>query len=62
MSIKVYAYSRGGGVMLGTAVFLTVLVIWIWGCLPETRGLSIEEMDAVFAKRRGCDESEVVGS
>jgi hypothetical protein len=61
VSIKVYAYTKGGGVILGTAGFLTALIGWIYIYLPETKGLSIEEMDLVFAKRRGCaDEVEAV--
>jgi len=57
VSIKLYAYTEGSGVILATAGFLSLLVGWIWQYLPETRGLSIEEMDEVFAKRRNCRES-----
>jgi len=54
-------------------VFCLILIVWVYFCVPETKGLRIEEMDKIFGGRRrlgliggegsdmGSDEKSVDG-
>ncbi|KAL4804148.1 general substrate transporter [Aspergillus unguis] len=39
------------------AVFLAGGIVWVWFCLPETKGATLEEMDRVFGSRTGEEDA-----
>lgn len=41
------------GTYIFFSVFLAGGIFWVWFCLPETRGASLEEMDRVFKSHTG---------
>ncbi|TDZ29708.1 Major facilitator-type transporter ecdD [Colletotrichum trifolii] len=45
------------GTYLFFAVFLGAGIIWVWFCLPETKGATLEEMDRVFGSNTGAQDS-----
>lgn len=45
------------GTYLFFAVFLAGGIVWVWFCLPETKGASLEEMDRVFKSRTGEEDA-----
>ncbi|KAL4875231.1 general substrate transporter [Aspergillus karnatakaensis] len=45
------------GTYIFFAVFLTAGIVWVWFCLPETKGASLEEMDKVFGSRTGEEDA-----
>ena len=52
----------GGGTYFVFAAFLTLSVPFVWFCLPETKGRSLEEMDQVFMARKGSGSHDYVSS
>jgi hypothetical protein len=45
------------GTYIFFAAFLAVGIVWVHFCLPETRGVSLEEMDKVFGSRTGEEDA-----
>jgi hypothetical protein len=45
------------GTYIFFAVFLAVGIVWVWFCLPETKGATLEEMDRVFGSRTGEEDA-----
>ncbi|KIA75769.1 hypothetical protein HK57_00455 [Aspergillus ustus] len=45
------------GTYIFFAVFLAAGIVWVWFCLPETKGASLEEMDRVFGSRTGEEDA-----
>ncbi|KAJ9133708.1 quinate permease protein [Pleurostoma richardsiae] len=41
------------GTYIFFAVFLAGGIVWVWFCLPETKGATLEEMDRVFKSHSG---------
>lgn len=41
------------GTYIFFAVFLASGIVWVWFCLPETKGATLEEMDRVFKSHSG---------
>jgi len=41
------------GTYIFFSVFLAGSMVWVWLCLPETKGASLEDMDRVFKSRSG---------
>ncbi|OJJ94985.1 hypothetical protein ASPACDRAFT_1892153 [Aspergillus aculeatus ATCC 16872] len=41
------------GTYIFFAVFLAAGIVWVWFCLPETKGATLEDMDRVFNSRTG---------
>ncbi|KAF4628363.1 hypothetical protein G7Y89_g9789 [Cudoniella acicularis] len=37
-------------------VFCVILVVWVYFCVPETKGLPIEEMDKIFGGNQGVED------
>lgn len=37
-------------------VFCIILVVWVYFCVPETKGLPIEEMDKIFGGNQGVED------
>jgi hypothetical protein len=37
-------------------VFCLILVVWVYFCVPETKGLRIEEMDLIFGGNQGVED------
>jgi hypothetical protein len=37
-------------------VFCLILVLWVYFCVPETKGLRIEEMDLIFGGNQGVED------
>ena len=48
------------GTYIFFAGFLTAGIAWVWFFLPETKGASLEEMDAVFGSRAGEMDAELL--
>ncbi|OJJ06503.1 hypothetical protein ASPVEDRAFT_56122 [Aspergillus versicolor CBS 583.65] len=48
------------GTYLFFAVFLAGGIVWVWFCLPETKGASLEEMDRVFKSRTGAEDAAML--
>jgi hypothetical protein len=36
--------------------FCLILIVWVYFCVPETKGLRIEEMDQVFGGNQGVED------
>ncbi|KAL4932519.1 sugar porter family MFS transporter [Aspergillus undulatus] len=45
------------GTYIFFAVFLAAGIVWVWFCLPETKGATLEEMDRVFGSRTGEEDA-----
>jgi hypothetical protein len=39
-----------------STVFCIILVVWVYFCVPETKGRRIEEMDEVFGGNQGVED------
>lgn len=39
------------------AVFCLLSFVWVWFCVPETNGKTLEQMDEVFNDRSGVDDT-----
>jgi len=37
-------------------VFCLILIVWVYFCVPETKGLRIEEMDQIFGGNQGVED------
>lgn len=48
------------GTYIFFAVFLAAGIVWVWFCLPETKGATLEEMDRVFKSRTGAEDAEML--
>ncbi|KAJ9161312.1 MFS quinate transporter [Coniochaeta hoffmannii] len=47
----------GWGTYIFFAVFLAAGILWVWFCLPETKGVTLEEMDRVFNSHAGHEDA-----
>lgn len=47
----------GWGTYIFFAVFLAGGIVWVWFCLPETKGATLEEMDRVFGSHTGEEDT-----
>ena len=45
------------GTYIFFAVFLAAGIVWVYFCLPETKGATLEEMDRVFNSRTGAEDA-----
>jgi MFS family permease len=45
------------GTYIFFAVFLAAGIVWVYFCLPETKGATLEEMDRVFGSRTGSEDA-----
>ncbi|KAL8404399.1 hypothetical protein RB594_009301 [Gaeumannomyces avenae] len=45
------------GTYIFFAVFLGGGIVWVWLCLPETKGTTLEDMDRVFGSRTGEEDA-----
>ncbi|KAK1566183.1 uncharacterized protein LY79DRAFT_572503 [Colletotrichum navitas] len=45
------------GTYIFFAVFLAASVVWVWFCLPETKGVTLEEMDRVFGSNTAAEDT-----
>lgn len=41
------------GTYIFFAVFLAGGIVWVWFCLPETKGTTLDEMDRIFKSHSG---------
>lgn len=48
------------GTYIFFAVFLTAGIFWVWFCLPETKGATLEEMDRVFKSHTGERDEQLL--
>ncbi|KAI8648319.1 MFS domain-containing protein [Fusarium sp. Ph1] len=46
----------GFGAYVFFAVFCLLSLVWVWFCVPETNGKTLEEMDEVFNDRSGVED------
>lgn len=35
-------------------------MFWVWFCLPETKGATLEEMDRIFKSRTGAEDAAML--
>jgi hypothetical protein len=47
----------GWGTYIFFAVFLAGGIAWVWFCLPETKGVSLEDMDKIFGSHTGAEDA-----
>ncbi|CAI6089296.1 unnamed protein product [Clonostachys chloroleuca] len=47
----------GFGAYVFFAVFCLLSFVWVWFCVPETNGKTLEQMDEVFNDRSGVDDT-----
>lgn len=47
----------GWGTYIFFAVFLACSMVWTCFCLPETKGVTLEEMDSVFGSHTGHEDA-----
>lgn len=45
------------GTYIFFAVFLAGGIVWVHFCLPETKGVTLEEMDRVFGSHTGTEDA-----
>lgn len=45
------------GTYIFFAGFLAASIVWLYFCLPETKGATLEEMDRVFKSRSGEEDA-----
>ncbi|WDK22966.1 quinate permease [Colletotrichum graminicola] len=45
------------GTYIFFAVFLGGSIVWVWFCLPETKGVTLEEMDRVFGSNTAAEDT-----
>ena len=50
----------GCGTYFWFAGFLAIGVVWIWYVLPETKGVSLEEMDRAFGSNAGEEDAAML--
>lgn len=50
------------GTYIFFAVFLAGGIVWVWFCLPETKGATLEDMDRVFGSRSGEEDAILLAS
>ncbi|KAF5003180.1 hypothetical protein FDECE_10248 [Fusarium decemcellulare] len=48
------------GTYIFFAVFLAGGIAWVWFCLPETKGATLEEMDRVFKSHTGEEDARML--
>ncbi|KIX01908.1 uncharacterized protein Z518_07847 [Rhinocladiella mackenziei CBS 650.93] len=48
------------GTYIFFAVFLAGGIVWVWYCLPETKGATLEEMDRVFNSHTGAEDAAML--
>lgn len=48
------------GTYIFFAVFLAGGIVWVWLCLPETKGATLEEMDLVFSSHTGAEDAAML--
>lgn len=48
------------GTYIFFAVFLAAGIVWVWFCLPETKGATLEEMDRVFKSHTGEADAKML--
>lgn len=48
------------GTYIFFAVFLAAGIIWVWFCLPETKGATLEEMDRIFKSHTGAEDARML--
>ncbi|KAJ6779821.1 hypothetical protein PWT90_01513 [Aphanocladium album] len=48
------------GTYIFFAVFLVAGIAWVWFCLPETKNVSLEEMDRVFKSHTGARDAQLL--
>lgn len=48
------------GTYIFFAVFLAGGIFWVWFCLPETKGATLEEMDRIFKSHTGAEDAEML--
>jgi hypothetical protein len=48
------------GTYIFFAVFLAGGIFWVWFCLPETKGATLEEMDRVFKSHTGEEDARLL--
>lgn len=48
------------GTYIFFAVFLLAGIVWVWFCLPETKGVTLEEMDRVFGSHSGAEDARIL--
>lgn len=41
-------------------VFCLILIVWVYFCVPETKGLRIEEMDQIFGGNQGVEDMAMI--
>ncbi|KAK1468037.1 hypothetical protein CCUS01_06741 [Colletotrichum cuscutae] len=46
----------GFGAYVFFAAFCLLAFVWVWFCVPETNGKTLEQMDEVFGDRTGLDD------
>ena len=45
------------GTYIFFAGFLAASIVWLYFCLPETKGATLEEMDRIFKSRSGVEDA-----
>ena len=45
------------GTYIFFAAFLAGGIVWVWFCLPETKGATLEEMDRIFKSHTGAEDA-----
>lgn len=48
------------GTYIFFAVFLFGGIFWVWFCLPETKGATLEEMDRIFKSHTGEEDARML--
>lgn len=48
------------GTYIFFAVFLVASIVWVWLYLPETKNVTLEEMDKVFKSHTGERDAELM--
>lgn len=48
------------GTYIFFAVFLAGGIVWVWFFLPETKGVTMEEMDRVFGSHTAADDARML--
>lgn len=48
------------GTYIFFSVFLASGIVWVWFCLPETKGVTLEQMDYVFHSHSGAEDAKML--
>lgn len=48
------------GTYIFFAGFLACSIIWLYFCLPETKGATLEDMDRIFGSRTGEEDAKML--